>query len=169
MSNSPASWFETHASGALLTTRKKDLILRSALARVSKDGQRVAPPHSRGAIRPGFAQAVPSRIRGRRECRARRAHPQPRVRFVTIAKRPSRGDGMRIAIFLFLRGRQVNFGKSEINLPSKPTPSTSKIGQSIVPRLLRNRTYPRHAETTRMTPNRHRALDVASGILAQIG
>jgi hypothetical protein len=79
MSNSPASWFETHASGALLTTRKKDLILRSALARVSKDGPRVTPPHSRGAIRPGFAQAVPSEIRGRRECRARRAHPQPRV------------------------------------------------------------------------------------------
>jgi len=38
MTNSPASWFETHASGVLLTTREKYLILRSALARVSKDG-----------------------------------------------------------------------------------------------------------------------------------
>ena len=60
-------------------------------------------------------------------------------RFVTIAKRPSRGGGMRIAIFLFLPGRQAKFGKSEINLRSKPTPSTSKIGQSVVPRLPRNR------------------------------
>jgi hypothetical protein len=74
---------------------------------------------------------------------------------------------MRIAIFLFLPSRQAKFGKSEINLPSKPTPSTSKIGQSIVPRLLRNRTYPGHAETTRLTPSGTRARFIQSLAFAE--
>lgn len=32
-----ASWFETRGVAVLLTTRVQDLILRSALARISKD------------------------------------------------------------------------------------------------------------------------------------
>jgi hypothetical protein len=55
---------------------------------------------------------------------------------------------MRIAIFLFLPIGQAKFGKSEIDLPSKPTPSTGKIGQLVLPRLPRSRTYPGYAETT---------------------
>jgi len=53
---------------------------------------------------------------------------------------------MRIAIVLLLPSRQARFGKSEINQPSKLTLSTSKIRQSAVPRLPRNRTYRGHAE-----------------------
>jgi hypothetical protein len=77
-------------------------------------------------------------------------HRIPHPTFVTIAKRPLKGDGTRIAIFLFLPSRQAKFGKSEINLRTKTDAFNQQIGQSIVPRLLRNRTYPGHAEMTRM-------------------
>jgi hypothetical protein len=73
-----ASWFET-ALKRLLTMRVwhgaacGDLVLRSALARVSKDGPRKGSPHdlsfSRRMTSEFFHPSVPPRNRGRREGR----------------------------------------------------------------------------------------------------
>jgi hypothetical protein len=90
------------------------------------------PPHARSSFAP-----------------KRPPHPAPNVCDDRETPLERRRD--RTAIFLLLPSCQAKFGKSEIFLPSKPTLSTSKTGQSIVPRLLRNWTYPGHAETKRMT------------------
>ena len=61
-------------------------------------------------------------------CRAKASTASRAQRFVTIAKRPSKGGGMRIAIFLCLPRRQEKFGKSEISYDSskiRPTCSSS--------------------------------------------